>query len=384
MSATHRQSSGVLSLGERRERFVMLPVAVLRQKGLSDGAIVTYGLLLDYARTETTCWPSIETLCTDRGGLHRNTVRAHLAQLVGAGLIAIHRRGQGRANVYHVLSREAAEGAKTAHPEGQNDQGHAQSTVHNYAQSTVHNDQGYAPPDVHKEGGYAQSTVHLDAQSTVHLDAQFSVPPYKEETDARKQTQGNRGTAAAAAGPPPPPGPDPGDTHEGTEDDSGGGGDGDAVTPYRVAAALLVAQGRPARRETVLPLVAAVRELVVEPYAGRVTMEQIRGCLADMAQRPYFAQALHRLTSVRLAADLGPWLVAHAPPRQRQWCECGSALDEGQIHTLHCKLWGPATSENYVDRAAKELIWFEPWRVRTQYRALFLTPEEREVAAQHD
>ncbi len=140
------------------ERYVRLPVRVLRQMGLSHGAIVLYGILLDYAGTKKICWPAADTLAADLG-VHRNTVHMHTRKLEQAGLIAVKRHGKGKGNTYALLS--ATDGAS------------------HHAQPTVHDEEEHAQPSVH-ERHHAQPTVHGHAQPTVH--------PIKEEQTPIEQT----------------------------------------------------------------------------------------------------------------------------------------------------------------------------------------------------
>jgi DNA-binding transcriptional ArsR family regulator len=142
------------------ERYVRLPVRVLRQMGLSHGAIVLYGILLDYAGTKKVCWPAAETLAADMG-MHRNTVHAHVRQLETAGLIAVKRHGKGKANAYALLDPADAPSF--------------------HAQPTVHETSEHAQPTVH-EDIHAQPTVHGHAQPTVHLPPSHSPPNTAEPT----------------------------------------------------------------------------------------------------------------------------------------------------------------------------------------------------------
>ena len=85
--------------------FVLLAGVVLKDLTLSDGAKVTYMLLLDYARQDAACWPGQGTLATARG-LKERAIRNHLTELEGRGLITIEQRGLRQTNVYWIESVE--------------------------------------------------------------------------------------------------------------------------------------------------------------------------------------------------------------------------------------------------------------------------------------
>lgn len=81
--------------------FVQLPVAVLRDSRLSDGALITYSTLLVYARQDQKCWPGLGRLATDRG-LCSRSISAHISELKKVRLITTTRR-PGTSQVYWVI-----------------------------------------------------------------------------------------------------------------------------------------------------------------------------------------------------------------------------------------------------------------------------------------
>ena len=85
--------------------FVILAGVVLKDVQLSDGAKVTYMLLLDYARQDAACWPGQGTLGSARG-LKERAIRNHLTELEERGLITIEQRGLRQTNVYWIESVE--------------------------------------------------------------------------------------------------------------------------------------------------------------------------------------------------------------------------------------------------------------------------------------
>ena len=85
--------------------FVILAGVVLKDASLSDGAKVTYMLLLDYARQSAACWPGQGTLAEARG-LKERAIRNHLTELEERGLITIEQRGLRQTNVYWIESVE--------------------------------------------------------------------------------------------------------------------------------------------------------------------------------------------------------------------------------------------------------------------------------------
>lgn len=93
----------------RRERrgFTPLPNAVLFDARLSRDARLLYALLQAHARRDGSCFPSQATLAKELTA-GETQVRAYLRELLCAGLISCHRRGQGRTNLYqlHVTIEE--------------------------------------------------------------------------------------------------------------------------------------------------------------------------------------------------------------------------------------------------------------------------------------
>ncbi|WP_395144501.1 helix-turn-helix domain-containing protein [Armatimonas sp.] len=74
---------------------------VLYDTSISDGAKVTYMMLLDFARQEESCFPGQLKLAERRSTTER-TIRNHLVELQGRGLISIEQRGHMKTNVYWI------------------------------------------------------------------------------------------------------------------------------------------------------------------------------------------------------------------------------------------------------------------------------------------
>jgi len=81
--------------------FVQLPVAVLRDSRLSDGALRTYATLVSFARQEQRCWPGLDRIARDRGKSPRR-ITAHLQELRRVGLVSTTRR-VGTSQVYWII-----------------------------------------------------------------------------------------------------------------------------------------------------------------------------------------------------------------------------------------------------------------------------------------
>lgn len=79
--------------------YTMLMNCVLYDQALSDGAKVTYIVLLDYARQEESCFPGQVKLAERRDTTER-TIRNHLSELEKRGLVTIEQRGHMKTNVY--------------------------------------------------------------------------------------------------------------------------------------------------------------------------------------------------------------------------------------------------------------------------------------------
>jgi hypothetical protein len=85
--------------------FTMLSNLVLLDTALSDGAKVTYLVLLHHARQTARCFPGQDTLAAERGVSDRS-IRSHLAELVERGLVTVERRGRAKSNYYWLESLE--------------------------------------------------------------------------------------------------------------------------------------------------------------------------------------------------------------------------------------------------------------------------------------
>ncbi|WP_309720718.1 helix-turn-helix domain-containing protein [Armatimonas sp.] len=79
--------------------YTMLMNCVLYDQALSDGAKVTYIVLLDYARQDDSCFPGQLKLAERRDTTER-TIRNHLSELEKRGLVTIEQRGHMKTNVY--------------------------------------------------------------------------------------------------------------------------------------------------------------------------------------------------------------------------------------------------------------------------------------------
>lgn len=81
--------------------FTQVPNFILKDSNLSIGAKVTYAMFLSYAWHNDSCFPGQDRLAEDMG-LTRPRVTQLIAELEGAGLITIQRRGQGKTNLYTI------------------------------------------------------------------------------------------------------------------------------------------------------------------------------------------------------------------------------------------------------------------------------------------
>ena len=85
-----------------RQGFTQIPNYVLKDKRLSFGARITYGILLSYAWQEGSCFPGQYKIAADLGAV-RKTVNLFLQELRKAGYIDWKRRGLGKTNIYYIL-----------------------------------------------------------------------------------------------------------------------------------------------------------------------------------------------------------------------------------------------------------------------------------------
>jgi biotin operon repressor len=84
-----------------RGGFTQLPNFVLKSGTLSLGAKVTYAMFLHYAWHNDHCFPGQDRLGEDMG-MSKSRVNEFVKELERAGLIDIHRRGQGKTNIYKI------------------------------------------------------------------------------------------------------------------------------------------------------------------------------------------------------------------------------------------------------------------------------------------
>jgi len=89
-----------------RQGFTQIPNYVFKDKRLSFGARITYGILLSYAWKEGSCFPGQERMALDLG-VGRQAINEFLRELKQAGYIEWKRRGMGKTNVYYILDIKA-------------------------------------------------------------------------------------------------------------------------------------------------------------------------------------------------------------------------------------------------------------------------------------
>jgi len=82
--------------------FTQLPNVVLKNKNLSFGARLSYGILLSYAWQEDSCFPGQDRMAEDLGTT-RQSVNDYLRELKEASYIDWKRRGLGKTNIYYIL-----------------------------------------------------------------------------------------------------------------------------------------------------------------------------------------------------------------------------------------------------------------------------------------
>ena len=86
-----------------RGGFTQVPNCVLRDEQLEPSAKLLYSLLLSYAWHNDQCYPGHERLAKEIGISRRWAIRL-LQRLRDRGLVTWSRRGQGKTNVYVILS----------------------------------------------------------------------------------------------------------------------------------------------------------------------------------------------------------------------------------------------------------------------------------------
>lgn len=81
--------------------FTQVPNFILKKPDLSVGAKVAYAMFLSYAWHNDSCFPGQERLADDMG-MSRSRVTEFVGELERSGLVTIHRRGQGKTNLYTI------------------------------------------------------------------------------------------------------------------------------------------------------------------------------------------------------------------------------------------------------------------------------------------
>ena len=84
-----------------RAGFTQIPNAILRHRGISPGAKLTYMVLLSYAWQEGSCFPGQPRMAEDMGVTDRS-VRTYLRELEAVGLLITKQRGFGKTNLYFL------------------------------------------------------------------------------------------------------------------------------------------------------------------------------------------------------------------------------------------------------------------------------------------
>jgi biotin operon repressor len=98
--------------------FTQVPNFILKNPAISVGAKVAYSMFLSYAWHNDSCFPGQDRLADDMG-LSRVRVTHYISELEAAGLVTIHRRGQGKTNLYtiHFQVKSARKTVGTKLPE---------------------------------------------------------------------------------------------------------------------------------------------------------------------------------------------------------------------------------------------------------------------------
>jgi biotin operon repressor len=81
------------------EGFTQVPNFILKSKQLTVGEKMTFAMFLSYAWHNEQCFPGQEKLADDIG-VTRQSVNTFVKGLEKKGFLAIHRRGQGKTNIY--------------------------------------------------------------------------------------------------------------------------------------------------------------------------------------------------------------------------------------------------------------------------------------------
>ena len=82
--------------------FTQVPNALLRAKGVSQGAKLVYAMLLSYAWHNNSCFPGQDRLADDLS-ISRQSVNTHVKELDRKDYISIKRRGLGKPNTYTLF-----------------------------------------------------------------------------------------------------------------------------------------------------------------------------------------------------------------------------------------------------------------------------------------
>ena len=131
-----------------RHGFTVVPNYLFGFKGLSNGAKLTFILLLKYAWQEGQCFPGVVRLAQHLE-VERKSVIRYTQELVSRGLVAIERRGRGKTNVYHLRRFAEPEILKSSPiveagcmtpvlAAGSTKMGQSRSPIHSTSRSPIH------------------------------------------------------------------------------------------------------------------------------------------------------------------------------------------------------------------------------------------------------
>jgi hypothetical protein len=314
------------SLHDHPARYVKLPVAVARRSDLSCGARTLYGILLSFAWNGAECTPAQERLAADLGCTVR-TVHRYTRELVGAGLVAVQRRGQAHTNCYLL---------------GGVQQGHSMPDDRTRASTSDRTKASDQRVDDRTRASTSDRTKASDPLGSIDVSLQ---------TTTLGSPSGDHRRAEA---PPPPP------SHPAID---------------AIVSTWLGCNAQSAEKAHAATL-ARYRQWAAEALGRGYSADELVGCLVYTAGRRDAAGKSYTITDVILADRLEPWIAAgrperyEAPPPVQQAsgprradlpaplipcepyhaviCRCGRI--QGRPHRRNiCRMSGLVAANNYRD-----------------------------------
>jgi hypothetical protein len=201
--------------------FTQVPNVILRDPSLSDGAKLTYAMLLSYAWSDNSSFPGQERLA-EHLGKERKAVIRYIQELKNRKLVRVERRGLGLTNIYYIRTTLEADVPSVGHqevPSGSHQEvprkGHKEYEVSNNTQNKEYTDlskgkalktqkEGRGDDQVTTYSHSERSTIRNETNRRSNIEPTLS-RSRREEPQSISQIMQGRVAAMQVASPSTPP-----------------------------------------------------------------------------------------------------------------------------------------------------------------------------------